>query len=287
VLSFLPNRLRRLLPYLLIFGLLAGVQALPPDTSLREVRTAGVLRACMPPSYPPLVTGNAEAPGIDVELLQALAKQIGVRLVTTANAAIGQDFNPRNWNLTRAQCEVLAGGVVASPVTRSFMETSPSYAETGWAFVLPKPLADLQGRRVGVLTALSGLDRLALSRFLRAQKAEIVVTANAAEFTRGLRENRFELGVTEKLLADQIAAREGFATAWAPAELPRFPIVLGLWKGDLTLKRAIVDGLEVLRRDGDMARILTRYTGEPPAQRAQVNQSIDAQLAKISRASVP
>src|SRR5262245_3734827 len=158
--SFLPSRLRRLLPYLFIFGLLIGVQALPPDTSLREVRKTGVLRTCMPPNYPPLVTGNADAPGIDVELLRALAKRIDVRLSITLTASIGQEFNRRGWNLTRAQCEVLAGGVVGSPVTRSFMETSPAYAETGWAFVLPKPLADLQGRRVGVLTGISGLDRL-------------------------------------------------------------------------------------------------------------------------------
>src|SRR5262249_62254345 len=54
-------RLRRLLPYALIFGLLAGVYALPSDTSLAEVRKATILRACMPPTYPPLVTGDPAA----------------------------------------------------------------------------------------------------------------------------------------------------------------------------------------------------------------------------------
>ncbi len=94
-----------------------------------------------------------------------------LRLAITPNPAMGQDFNPRNWHVTRAQCEVLAGGVVASPMTRSFLETSPSYAETGWA--LHSAEADrptLQGRRAGVLTGISGLDRLALSRFLREQE---------------------------------------------------------------------------------------------------------------------
>ena len=67
---------------------------LPPDTSLSEVRKAGLLRACMPPDYPPLVTGNRDAPGIDVELLQALAAKLGVNLVITSNPAMGQDFNP-------------------------------------------------------------------------------------------------------------------------------------------------------------------------------------------------
>ena len=258
----LPGKLRRLLPYVLIFGLLGGVYLLPPDTSLGEVRKAGVLRACMPPNYPPLVTGDRDAPGIDVELLQALVKGMGVRLVITLNAAMGQDFNPRNWHVTRAQCEVLGGGVVVSPITKSFLETSPPYAQTGWALVALQPPADIQSRRVGVLTSIAGLDRLALSRHLRAQNAQVIITSSALEFVQGLRDGRFEVGVTEWLLAGQLAARESWSVAWAAADLPRYPVAFGLWKGDLTLKRAIADGMEKLRRNGEVARIITRYVGE-------------------------
>src|SRR5262245_41399575 len=240
--------LRKLLPYVAIFSLLVGVYLLPADTSFSEMRKAGQLRVCMPPDYPPLVTGDHSAAGIDVELLQAVAKGLGVKLVVSSNPAMGQDFNPRNWHVTRAQCEVLAGGVIGSPVTRSFLETSPSYAETGWAFVSGKPLGDISGLRAGGFTGVSGLDRLALSRYLRAHSVEFTVVPGAAELVSGLRAGRFDFGVTEKLAAGEIAAREGLIAAWAPAELPRFPLVLGLWKGDLTLKRAIVDALERLER---------------------------------------
>ena len=58
----------------------------------------------------------------------------------------------------------------------------------------------------------------------------------------GLRESAPTFAVTEYLLAGQIAARESWRIEWAPAELARYPVVLGLWKGDLTLKRAIVAG---------------------------------------------
>ena len=107
------GRWRGGLSYLFIFGLLGGVYLLPPDTSLSEVRKTGILRACLPPSYPPLVTGNPAAPGIDVELATAIAAKLSLRLVTSLNQAMGQDFNPRNWRVTRAQCEMLAGGEVA------------------------------------------------------------------------------------------------------------------------------------------------------------------------------
>jgi len=257
----LPRNWRTIFSYVLIFGLLLAVNFLPPDTSLGEVRAAGVLRACVPTSYPPLVTGNAAAPGIDIELLRGLAKAMGVRLVVSANAAMGRDFNPRNWHITRAQCDVLAGGVVASRQTRSFLETGPPYAETGWAFVLRQPTGELPGRRAGVLVGISGLDRLALSRFLREQKVEVTIVANAGELAQGLREGKFDVGVTEYLLALQIAAKEGWKVEWAPPQLPRYSLVLGLWKGDLTLKRAIVSGIGKLERDGEVAAITSRYVG--------------------------
>jgi ABC-type amino acid transport substrate-binding protein len=263
--ALLAGKWRMVGSYVLIFGLLAAVNLLPPDTSLSEVRAAGVLRACLPAAYPPLVTCDPAAPGIDIELLRELAKNMDLRLVVSTNAAMGRDFNPRNWHITRAQCDVLAGGVVGSPQTRSFLETSPSYAQTGWAFVLPKPvegpLAEFAGLRAGVLVGISGLDRLALSRFLREQKVEVTIVADAAELAQGLRDGKFDFGVTEFLLAGRIAAREDWKVEWAPPPLMRYPLVLGLWKGDLTLKRSIVSSLEKLERNGDVAAIMSRYLG--------------------------
>ena len=270
---------RKGLSYLFIFAPLAAVYALPPDTSFGEVRRAGVLRACVPFLYPPLVTDDPAAPGIDVELLRGLAKHLDLRLDFSRNEAMGRDFNPRSWHVTRAQCEMLAGGIVASPVTKSFLETSQSYAETGWAFIMPKPyaaispaatplttapFADLQGRRATVLAGFSGLDRIGLARYLREHMIEFGIAANTTELVQGLRDGRFDFGVTERLLADQLASREGWSVAWAPPELPRYPLVLGLWKGDLTLKHAIVGGLEKLERDGDIAEIIARYLGVKP-----------------------
>ena len=105
-----------------------------------------------------------------------------------------------------------------------------------------------------MLAGISGLDRIALSRFLREQERRCDHRADADELANGLRQGRFDFGVTEMLLAPSRSqrARAG-AREWAPAELPRFPVVLGLWKGDLTLKRAIVDALDKLERDGEIA----------------------------------
>jgi ABC-type amino acid transport substrate-binding protein len=255
---WLPQR-RDVITFAGVFGLLGAVYLLPPDTALTEVRAAGALRVCLPPVYPPLVTGDPAAPGIDVELLQTIARDLGVRLATVTNPVMGRDFNPRAWRITRAQCDVLAGGVVGSATTRSFLDTTPAYAATGWAWLAPHPGAALQGRRIGVLVGVAGLDRVALAAWLRAAKAQVTITRDTRELVQGLKDGRFDVGITERLLAAELAVPLGWSVDWLPPELDRYPVVLGLWKGDLTLKRAIVSAMRRMERSGAMAAIMARY----------------------------
>ena len=245
-------------PLIVGLGLLVAVNLLPPDTSLREVRGRGLLRVCVPESFPPLVTGSPERPGIDVEILQRISEGLGVELSLLINAAIGQDFNPRNWRVNRAQCELLAGGVVASQLTRSFLETTPPHLETGWAVVIPPGVDSLEGSTVGFFAGVSGLDRISLSRYLRRAGARVRVVNSAQDLAEGLADGSFTLAVSEALSARQVASVGGYAVAWLP--LGRLPIAFGLWKGDLTLKRALEREMQVLVRSGRLYDIVASYS---------------------------
>ena len=240
-----------------VTALFAVLYLLPADTSLSQVRQAGILRLCVPTLYPPLVTGKADAPGFDIEFAQAIAGRLGVRLVINTNPAMGRDFNPRNWNVTRAQCQMLGGGVIVSDLTRSFLDTTPPHLETGWAIVAKKIPEKLEVIRVGFYSGLVGLDRIALSRFLQTQKARIEIMANAEALADGLRSGRIDAGVSEALMARQIAGTLDAQAAWFPQSLGRYPIAFGLWKGDLTLKRHLIDIIDTLDREG-LPRELTR-----------------------------
>ena len=255
------NPVRDLIGSALVLSLLGAVYFLDPDTSLQELRAAGSLRACVPQLYPPLVTASQDQPGIDIELLGEIAKSIGVPLTVVRVSAMGQDFNPRNWRVTRAQCQVLAGGVVDSPLTRSFLDTVGPHAQTGWAIVSKSGAPDIKGKHIAVLPGISGLDRLALSQALRTAGATPIVTPDANAFAQALKDGRADAGVTERLNADRIAAENAWFVDWMPGNLPRFSVVFGLWKGDLTLKRAIAKAMDRLSRDGVEARILARYLG--------------------------
>ena len=247
----------------IVVVLLLAVSLLPPDNSLQDVRTSGSVNACVPTSYPPLVTGDPGKPGIDIELLTATTGRIGVGLGLNTNDAIGRDINPRNWGLNRAQCLIIAGGVVDSVQTRSFLETSPSYAKTGWAIISPKPVSGLKGLNIGILTLVSGLDRIGLATYLQGSGARYQVVRTPEELTTGIAQHRFDAGITEALLAGRLATDNKWVAAWMPPEIARYNLVFGLWKGDLTLKRAIDQAFAELTADGTVARIVAGYAGTP------------------------
>jgi ABC-type amino acid transport substrate-binding protein len=261
-------RLKRALqtfgPATAIVALLVGVSTLPPDTSLRDIQSVGTLRACVPTSYPPLVTGDPAAPGVDVEILNAIAAKLNVRLVLSLSSEMGRDFNPLNWNLNRAKCQIVAGGVVASNQTRSFLETSPSYAETGWAIVSKQPLESVSGKTLGALTLVSGLDRIALAGYLRGQNSTVRVVPSEEMFEQNINDGTFDGGVTEALLASQLASKNDWHVDRVSETLASYPVVLGLWKGDLTLKHQVDAAITDMQSDGTMATILGKYGVNQP-----------------------
>ncbi len=243
----------------IVVGLLGLVYLLPPDTSLKLVRESGVLRVCVPTSYPPLVTGEADKPGIDLEVLEQVADDLGVRLLPVTNSSMGRDFNPRNWRVTRAQCAILAGGVVATDLTRSFLDTTEPYLLTSWALVTPTRPDDLDGKRVGFHAGISGLDRISLSRFLREQGAEVTIINSSEALAQAIASGEVDAGISESILAQQLAGSNGWNAYLLADELDGARVAYGLWKGDLTLKRAVEASLAEMERNGRMDTILRDY----------------------------
>jgi ABC-type amino acid transport substrate-binding protein len=245
-------------------ALLGGVYLLAPDTSYSEAKKAGLITACIPASYPPLVTGNKEAPGIDIELLEELAGRLGLRLRLQTVVAMGKDLDPRNWGVSRARCQLLAGGVVLSPLTQSFLDSTPPHLATGWSIISAGPEAPLEGKTVGVFVGLTGLDRTGLSSHLRQAGARITLLRSTDALMDALAAGSIDLAVTESLLARQLAYNlEGYGVSWLSDDMGRYPIGLGLWKGDLTLKRELVSALVAMENEGFIEALQEKYRVAP------------------------
>ncbi|MET3924213.1 transporter substrate-binding domain-containing protein [Devosia sp. 2618] len=247
-------------PLALVFGFLFAVSFLPPDTSKSEVDRFSRISVCMPSLYPPLVTAESATPGFDVDLVHAIAERNGWRVNVVSNSAMGRDFNPRHWRITRAQCQMLAGGIANTQTTSSFLDLTAPYLMTGWAFVgaSGETLDTVRGP-VGFHSGMTGLDRIGLGQYLRQKRLEVAVTEDAKALRAGLEGNVYSGAVTEALSARQVFADSAYETALLGTPLQSFGLGIGFWKGDLTLKQAVEETLLDMWRDGTVATIAARY----------------------------
>jgi len=47
--------------------------------------------------------------GVDIEILAEVPRRLYVRLAVTPIEAMGRDFNPRDWGVTRARRQIVTG----------------------------------------------------------------------------------------------------------------------------------------------------------------------------------
>jgi ABC-type amino acid transport substrate-binding protein len=78
-----------------------------------------------------------------------------------------------------------------------------------------------------------------------------------------LKSGRIDAGVSEALMARQIAGTLGMQVAWMPEALARYPVAFGLWKGDLTLKRRLAGVIDELEDEGLTRELAGRYRIAP------------------------
>jgi ABC-type amino acid transport substrate-binding protein len=257
-----PNRWRSALINVgVVIVLLTAVSFLPPDTSLKERQQSGVIKLCVPQSYPPLVTGDEQNPGFDVEMAEQIAQDLGLRLVVNVMPSIGRDFNPRNWLLTRAQCDMIGGGVADTPQTRGFLQTVTTGIETGWVAALPDGQMPGRGATVAVLPGSSGLDRLALSSWLRERGIRPMPVRDVAALTQALATGQAQAGILERFTAGTLHdTQPDLPLFWMPADhLPRYQMAFGLWKGDETFRRVVVAAIDELRDSKTLMALQARY----------------------------
>lgn len=256
----LADAAKRYLWLLAGIALLGSVYLLPPDTSLKQVQKNGLLTACIPPSRPPLVTNEAERPGMEVELLQAIAREIGVELNLYRVTGMDRGFDPRSWGITRAQCSIIAGGVVDSTLTRSFLDVTPPFAETGLVALSRAPIETISGLRAAVPVTLQGVDRLALSGFLRSENVVTHLVRGDDQAVTAVLDGTADFAIVEAAEGRTAVMEHALQTVELPPRFASQPLVFGLWKGDLTLKRAITSALRHLSESGDVEKLIQKYS---------------------------
>lgn len=206
-----------------VLAVLVIASFVPPDASLSHIKQRGVLRVCAPPQ----MVGEAEG-----ALLQRIVDNLAVRLQLDYLPSMGGDANPRNWRISRAQCDMIGGGLVDNATTRSFLTVVPSGLETGWAS-WPRPLQECG--QVALYTGVSGLDRIGLSRALKQAGIRPVLVGDVKNLPFSDAES-----VCAVAEITHIRGRYADHARIFPVNSDAISQTgFGLWKGDATLARAV------------------------------------------------
>jgi polar amino acid transport system substrate-binding protein len=242
---------------LLMFGAIIGLMGPAQARSLDTIRSAGVLGLCAHPNSLPFASKTGDPPGFQVELGEALARELGVSLRL--------DWIITQYQMRSAGCDIVMD-VIADREAQSEtnLRISKPYYRTGVALAVPL---------ASKLTSFKSLDEHT--------KVGVQVGSMAA-MTIGQRHVPTSTFGFEIDSLDALANNEIDAAAVTPTIASYFNlthpdkavrildldesetnlnwnVAVGMVRPDEKLREAIEGTLERLRTDGTVDRIYRRY----------------------------
>lgn len=225
--------------------------------SLDEVKASGTLAVCAHPNALPFSAKDGKVHGFQLDMAEALAHQLGVNLT--------REWIISRYDIFRAPCDVVMDSI-ADPEAQedSGLQLSKPYRRSGVALVLrdnargARSIADLRGRRVGVLTSSiaamtlneRGVDTLPanfedelLAYLAKGEVDAAAVTATSAGYYN-LHHPNAKLKVI--YLFDNMAD-----LSWN--------VAVGLRRPDDALRGAVDAALDRMLADGTVKRIYAHY----------------------------
>lgn len=234
------RRWRKPLIDLTVIALFLGALSyLPPDTSLADRQKQGFVRFCVPDRDSALIRANEPGhPGPELAQMQGVAQQLKVQLRVVEIANMGRSFNPRDWQIGRGQCDILGGGLADSETNRGFLTLLPNGGRIG--LIRAGGAKDLPaGATVGVFMGSAGLDRVRLSSWMRAAGWKARPLAAPSDLTAWLGQGGTAIASSLTPLPPDTPIHE-----LPPQAGENTALAFGLWRGDVTLTRAVRQALE-------------------------------------------
>jgi ABC-type amino acid transport substrate-binding protein len=252
------TRWRIILPSIAVGGLVIAAIALQPrvepDRSLERIQQAGVLTVGLDPSYPPfeVVNGQGELAGLDVELVDEISRQLGVRV-----ALVAVDFGGIFDALAVGKFDAVIGGITPSPDQSTTIGFTRPYYDDGLV-VLTRA-----GDSGQVLGYESGSDAELDLDLLRPNLSGFELRAfDDQDRMRSALEQHSLKGV----ILDAVTASEWASTAPGltvqSRRLTSTPYSVATRAGDQALLRAIDQSLVQLEASGSIAALARKWLPE-------------------------
>ena len=231
-----------------------------------EIRQAGALRASVNAIYPPMEykdTSSGNLTGLDVELGEALAKKLGVKIVWAESA-----FEQLMPSLQTGRADLIISGLT-DRVSRHDVADFVDYLKTGAQFYIlagnPAKIAtDLCGKRVGTSRSTSFPNEIAAWSKANCEAAgkpaiEVVGAESTVDARGQLRQGRIDAAVQGSETIPYAFANEPdtYRAVGTPFTVGYQGIAIK--KGENALRDAVAEALRALIADGTYRAILTKY----------------------------
>ena len=251
-------------------GILLGASLLGQAVAgeqLQTIKDKGVINVGLEGTYPPFsfVDENGKLTGFEVELSEALAKELGVKA----------KVQPTKWDgilaaLESKRLDVVVNQVTISDERKKKYDFSEPYTVSGiQALVLKKKAEqlniktaqDLAGKKVGVGLGTN------YEQWVKQDvpKAEVRTYEDDPSKFADLRNGRIDAILIDRLAALEYA-QKAKDTELAGAAFSRLESGVALRKGEPELLDAINKAIDKLRADGTLAKLSEKYFGADVTQ---------------------
>jgi polar amino acid transport system substrate-binding protein len=190
--------------------------------------------------------------GFEVDIAQALAKELGVRAKFQQN-----DWSNLIPSLERGDFDIILNGLEDTPARRARLRLRRPYFVYGETLAVRRgatlqSLDDLAGRRVGTL------NQTVAEELLRAHHAEVTLYEGQQEPYLDLAHGRIDAVLLDHVIADRYGCSLPELSC-VPRDLARGSYVIGLRPSDTELAERIDRALGALIERGELRRILEHW----------------------------
>ncbi|CCH47476.1 basic amino acid ABC transporter substrate-binding protein [Pseudodesulfovibrio piezophilus] len=223
-------------------------------TTLEKVKEKGVITVGNSPDYPPFesIGDNGERVGFDIDLLDAVAQKIGVKVqwVTMEFAAIVTAVQS-------GQVDMGMSGFSITPERREQVGFSAPYFASGQVIVTRpdsdiKNVADLNGKKIAVQLGTTGEQQAD-----KIEGASVIKPESYSIAFMMLHNNAADAVIADLSVADEYMKNGTFKKAGEPLSFEEFAMISR--KGNEDLLAALNAALDAVKKDGTYDAIVKKW----------------------------
>ncbi|SFP97118.1 polar amino acid transport system substrate-binding protein [Lachnospiraceae bacterium XBB1006] len=229
------------------------------DTSLQKILDSGTLVLGLDNGFPPMgfLTREGRLEGFDIDVAQEVCNRMGIKLEKQPI-----DWKSKEIALNNRIIDCIWNGMSITPERAENMTLSEPYMKNELIFVVPgestaKGITDLKGKKVGVQvgsTAKADLEKKNLD-------VKIVPYEDNLQLLEGLRIRSVDAVLIDSVVAYYFVFSNEETYYVLPESLGEEEYAIGFRKGDKSLRDQIQKILGMMKEDGTLGEISTKWFG--------------------------